>query len=673
MNTTHRRIVDASNSSEREFVAGLVDELSRRFSAWIVTPQQLEAWETGLGWIWEACQGLPTSAGGWLILPEYVPPLSSIRPDLVIATGERAFVIEQKTGGQKVGRSAEVQLERYAREIWGSVGIARRGALYPVLMTSGASDGPPARLESPWTSSGGQLNVLVPSQLGEILAEVALKDHSVPPLEAWTEAKYDLHPSIVEAATALIAHVEDRNVLTHVADDEELNRVREVLLDCVSQAKRDGKRVVVMVTGVPGSGKTLVGLRLAHDPDLQAALPAGSGTPLYLTGNGPLVQVLVEAIARDHHSRYPEEGMAQSRAWAGSKVKLVRAITADDFPVDSHVVVFDEGQRIWTAEQMRLKHGKDHNVSEAEAILATLEDRDWAVLVVLIGGGQEINRGEAGPATWMEAISTRTVSDFVWSGLVSSEVAVAGDSRAVQDPQLHLRVSRRASSAAALSEWVEMLLDGELTAAEALRTREFPLFPLVVTRDLEVAKKWVRDRVEHDAADGFRPTSGAFASSKNGRLRAYGLEVGSGSRDEIDWPKWFLDRAPSVHASELLEVAASEFKCQGLELDYALVGWSWDLVWIDQKWRPRRLNKSKASWHNLKLDAEYLINAYRVLLTRCRRGMVIWVPEGNAGDPSRDVAGMNEVFGALIAAGVMPLEEGPSPAGAPGLVPARTA
>ena len=250
---------------------------------------------------------------------------------------------------------------------------------------------------------------------------------------------------------------------------------------------------------------------------------------------------------------------------------------------------------------------------------------------------------------------------------------MAGDSRAVQDPQLHLRVSRRASSAAALSEWVEMLLDGELTAAEALRTREFPLFPLVVTRDLEVAKKWVRDRVEHDAADGFRPTSGAFASSKNGRLRAYGLEVGSGSRDEIDWPKWFLDRAPSVHASELLEVAAREFKCQGLELDYALVGWSWDLVWIDQTWRARRLNKSKASWQNLKLDAEYLINAYRVLLTRCRRGMVIWVPEGNGGDPSRDVAGVDDVFEALIAAGVTPLEDGPSPTETPGLASVRPA
>ena len=197
--------------------------------------------------------------------------------------------------------------------------------------------------------------------------------------------------------------------------------------------------------------------------------------------------------------------------------------------------------------------------------------------------------------------------------------------------------------------------------------------PLVITRDLELAKKWVRERVEHNVADGFRPTSGAFASSKNGRLRAYGLEVGSGSRDEIDWPKWFLDRAPSVHASELLEVAASEFKCQGLKLDYALVGWSWDLVWIDQTWRARRLNKSKASWQNLKLDAEYLINAYRVLLTRCRRGMVIWVPEGNGGDPSRDVAGVDDVFEALIAAGVTPLEDGPSPTETPSLASVRPA
>jgi hypothetical protein len=207
-----------------------------------------------------------------------------------------------------------------------------------------------------------------------------------------------------------------------------------------------------------------------------------------------------------------------------------------------------------------------------------------------------------------------------------------------------------------------MLLDGDLLSAADLRASDFPDFPMVVTRHLHTAKAWVRSKVDEDAEIGFRPTSGVFASSKSGRLRAYGLEVGSGSRDEIDWPKWFLDRAPSLHSSELLEVAASEFKCQGLELDYSVVGWSWDLVWLDHEWQARRLNKSNADWHRLKSDADYLINAYRVLLTRCRRGMAIWVPQGDPGDPSRNSALATSVFEVLVAAGVRSIDTSASTA-----------
>ena len=656
MVSTYRTVRHARECTQEAFLDSLMNELASRFAPWVLTPQQIGAWQTGLGWIWEACNRLPEQADGWLILPEYLPPLSSSRPDVVIATGERAFLIEQKTGDQPVGRAAQAQLERYTWEVWGSVLAARRVALHPVLMfeSKKPSEG---RLAAAWTQDGGEPSVLTPVQFGDVLAQAAQHDASVADLSGWTTPRYTLHPSIVEAATALIAHVEDRNVLTHVADDAELNRIRDSLLACVSRAQRESAHVLVMVTGVPGSGKTLVGLRLAHDPDLQDALPAGSGTPLYLTGNGPLVQVLVEAIARDHHSRFPEVSKTQARTWAGSKVKLVRAITADEFPVESHVVVFDEGQRIWTAEHMALKHGKDHVTSEAEAILATLEGRAWAVLVVLIGGGQEINRGEAGPSTWVDAVEARTTIDFQWSGVASPEIELPKSPLFQADPKLHLRVSRRATSAAALSEWVEDLLSGDLESAARLRSSEFPLFPLVVTRHLHEAKNWIRERVESEPLSGLRPTSGAFASSKNGRLRAYGIEVGAGARDETNWPRWFLDRKPSLHSSELLEVAASEFKCQGLELDYTLVCWSWDLAWDGQAWNTRRLDKARAKWHNLNVDAEYLLNAYRVLLTRCRRGSVIWVPLGSEDDRSRDSNAADSIYHALVEAGVTSLSQ----------------
>lgn len=153
-------------------------------------------------------------------------------------------------------------------------------------------------------------------------------------------------------------------------------------------------------------------------------------------------------------------------------------------------------------------------------------------------------------------------------------------------------------------------------------------------------------------------TYGLLASSQSKRLHAYGVRV-IGSSENFNWVDWYLDGPPNLNSSRLLEVAAPEYHCQGLELDYTLLCWSWDLVAEGQQWRPRYLGDRKgAKWYDDDAEAKYSLNTYRVLLTRARQGMAIWVPEGdmrdkNDGlyDPSRNPEEMNEVFSRLVQAG----------------------
>lgn len=694
MQQTLRRVDDCRSGSKQEFVEALIQELSARFARWVVTAEQTEAWRTGFDWVWSACQRLPAIADDWLLLPEFLPPLSRKRPDLVLVSHTSVYVIEMKTGERAVGVAAATrQLGDYAAEVWGTIKPARELRVVAVLLLARRPPGVPTNLVS-WTPEEPAQNVWTEADLAEALLEDRTDiGGEICPSE-WLDAILNLHPTIVDAATNLVAHIQDRAIRTYMADDAELERVRLHILAVIERARTGQCQYLVLITGVPGSGKTVVGLRLAHDPDLQASLPSGSGTPLYLTGNGPLVKVLVEALARSHVAQFPAVGKGKAQKDAEAKIRSVHNL--QELPISSHVVVFDEGQRIWTAKKPNagastppdvaadfldpsadesdreledpesMDHTDDHE-SEAEIVLRAVEGRDWAVLVVLIGGGQELNTREAGPGTWLEAVHRRQAAGKDWHLVASPEVTPPGYCGQL-DSGLHLSASRRARTAAGLSEWVNLLLRGRLDEACELRQSGFPQFPLLVTRDLLQAKIWVRVQAEKDPDVSSAPQYGLFGSAKSGRLRAEGLEVGTLPRDDTNWVAWFLDRRAghpaggSLHSAEMLEVAASEFKCQGLELDYAAVAWSWDFVLSEGEWNARRLNKTNATWRSAGSASRYSQNAYRVLLTRSRKGMIIWVPQGDAADPSRAPHEMDCVYAALLRAGVealshIPIEE----------------
>lgn len=655
-----RTFGDARAVNEQAFTSSLVSELSSRFVGFSISDSQLEAWHLSFNWLHEAITNSPSAGNHWLILPEFNPPLAAVRPDLVLVSETHTAVLEFKTGASPAGKVARTQLQDYAQVMWQTMTGVRDSKVIAGLIS------PSIRKSNTdfafWSQQEPTLNELNPKDLHNLLASMASTSRlDTIDLESWLLPTYDLHPDIVTAASEMIAHVEDRGITTHLSDDAELDEVRQNVLALIKRSREEKSRQVVLISGVPGAGKTLIGLRLAHDPELRDSLPGDAGTPLYITGNGPLVDVLVEAVARDDRRRNPDKSISRARTDASSKIKLVHGITQGDLATNTHIVVFDEGQRIWTAEHMVRKGKSKDLVSEAEWILKELEghNREWVTLVVLIGSGQEINIGEAGAITWLEAVTKRSQAGSPWHLVAPVELRMPPNPELSSIEGLTLKVSRRAASASLLSQWVSLLLDGKIALARELRTKNTQLgkFPIFATRSLSAARSWLWNQIKDDSS-GIKLNAGLVASSKSSRLRAFGLEVGNQPRDEsVDWTKWFLDPPISLHSSSRLEVAASEFKTQGLELDFVGVAWSWDLVLRDDVWVSRTVNKSTAKWRENKANKQLLVNAYRVLLTRARKGLIVWVPEGSIDDPSLPPAEMDLVYEALLEAGACALPE----------------
>jgi len=396
------------------------------------------------------------------------------------------------------------------------------------------------------------------------------------------------------------------------------------------------------VTGVPGAGKTLAGLNIVHNRTLwEGGRPPG----VFLSGNAPLVRIISAAIARDFAQRV-RGGRAErtTNTFIQNVHTFARyALDKPDSPVTEHVVVFDEAQRAWNAAQNSKKTGQ--SASEPELILSIMDRHpDWAVLVALVGGGQEIHDGEAGLAEWGRALHTKfqhwqiAVSPKALSG----DTSVAGQrlfgnnvstSLAIQQEQaLHLDVNLRAFRAQRISEWVEAVLSGNAeSAAEILE--DACGFPMACTRSLVTARKWLYENTR-----GMR-RCGLVASSGAARLRPDGLELSSGFRrgNRDLYLHWFLNPPPDIRSSNQLEVAASEFECQGLELDWVGVCWSGDFTFDPQKGNFSYHNFSGSGWREDKkpTDRQYLLNTYRVLLSRAREGLIIWVPPGDPLDQTR--------------------------------------
>ena len=603
---------------------------------------QRDAWVEQFQILREGFRGVD----GHLFL-EFVVPRIGSRVDAVVISGPVILAIEFKVGERDFPRHSLNQAWDYALDLKNFHLGSHHAPIVPLLVATEAVGG-----------DGGlgkthRDGVYFPIRVGKralagvitkILGEV--KGVAVDAL-AWSKAPYQPTPTIVQAAQALYAQHSVEAISRSDAGAKNLQVTSRRIDEIVEEAKGRGRKVICFVTGVPGSGKTLVGLNQAT----QRREGAGKTHAVFLSGNGPLVAVLREALVRDEVAREKLAGKRLRKGEVGQKVKAfiqnvhhfrdegVKSMGGREPPAD-RVVIFDEAQRAWNKEMtsafMKAKKGvKGFEFSEPEFLLSYMDrHKDWAVVICLVGGGQEINRGEAGIRAWLEAVRDKysgwrvyispslEEAEFGAGGVLPS---LEGRKEVVKDEGLHLAVSMRSFRAENLSRWVRAVLDVEEKTAQEIFPDLKKLYPMALTRDLEKAKAWVREKA------GGTERYGIVASSKGSRLKPDAIDV----RVMVDPVHWFLNDQEDTRSSYYLEDAATEFDVQGLELDWALVAWDGDFRKEGAGWG--NWSFCGSSWDRIQKAERrmYQKNAYRVLLTRARQGMVIYVPRGSAEDPTR--------------------------------------
>ncbi|MFN6955535.1 MAG: DNA/RNA helicase domain-containing protein [Acetobacteraceae bacterium] len=613
--------------------------------------EQQAAWEAQIAALRDAIRGADGEA--WTVALEYDLLRLEKRADAVLLTDRAILVLEFKTTDASPAALAEA--EDYALDLRDFHAGSRAHPIVPVLVSGGARFAAPAQPPLLWQGVLPPI-ACAPEELGALLAWVQSTAPPGAPLDgaAWLAAPYRPVPGIVDAATMLYARHGVADIAAARADAANLRGTSDAIARAIAAAKRDHAKTVVFVTGIPGAGKTLCGLNAVFG----AAKQDGAA---FLSGNAPLIAVLREALARDAVSRGARKPQAEREVKAA--IQNVHRFL-EDHALDparvppERLIVFDEAQRAWDEKKARQgtqnRPGRLTMSEPAHTLEIMGRHEGWAVVVALIGGGQEINTGEAGIAEWGRVIG----ADPRWGAVAGPGVVDApdplrrlADGRPLWlrlDPALDLTVPLRAVRDASVAEWVEAVLanDAARAAAIAAAADEFPVF---LTRDLDALRAALRR-----FARGLR-RAGIVRSSGAKRLRGEGLAA-EVTADEV--PDWFLNRFPDVRASDALEAAATEYACQGLELDVVGVAWGGDLVREAGGWAARRFAGTR--WQAERSEAHYVLNTYRVLLTRARAETVIWVPRGSARDDAfhdatRDAEVLDEVAAFLSACGAKAL------------------
>ena len=616
---------------------------------------QRDAWLDEIALLRPALVGTPGT-----VHLEYIVPRIGSRIDAVVVTGSVIIVLEFKVGEREFNRADYNQAWDYALDLKNFHSGSHDSPIVPILVATEAADADSC-LPDPH-SDGVYPPLRANASTLPALIRLAAAVHGPFQLDGmeWARAPYRATPTIVEAAQALFAGHSVEAIARTEAGVYNLTETSQTVEQVVGRSRESGRKAIVFVTGVPGAGKTLVGLNIATKRRERAEATHA----VFLSGNGPLVTVLREALTRDAIQRRGHHEPSRRRAEIRQEVKAFiqnvhhfrDAGLEDAGPPSDHIVIFDEAQRAWdramTADFMRRKKGKpDFDQSEPEFLLSYLDrHRNWAVVVCLVGGGQEIHRGEAGISAWLDAVRDQFPAwdVYISASLTDSEYAageairrLAGRRNVFTEPKLHLAVSLRSFRAENVSRFVKAVLDTDEGAArETLRTLE--RYPIVLTRDLQAAKQWVRSRARGSERYGLVASSGAQ------RLKPHAIDI----RVDVNPIHYFLNGPDDPRSSYYLEDAATEFQIQGLELDWACVTWDADLRYDGDGWRYRSFRGTKWTNVNQPERQQYLRNAYRVLLTRARQGMAIFVPEGETADPTRDPAYYDPTFEYLKGIGI---------------------
>jgi DUF2075 family protein len=637
---------------------------------------QIDAWDGEIAILQEALLTWRYTDGK--IVFEYDIPRLGKRIDVVLLLSGIVFCIEFKVGESEIKVGDVDQVLDYALDLKNFHKFSEDRIIVPILVATRYD-----RSSSVIQSSIYDDRVLNPLMTGssdvtKLIADVLERfpnENTVN--ENWIISPYAPTPTIIEAARTLYESHSVKDITRHEADKVTTDTTIAYILDVIHKSKANGEKSICFVTGVPGAGKTLVGLEVAVKQTYQDQdKPIEDEGAVYLSGNGPLVAVLNEALAQDNYKKCKErqepKKLSDSRREVSKFIQIIHRYRDNmlekiKIPVENgkleidpekavkmkgsgygeveHVAIFDEAQRSWTHKRIAdyLKRGGTYGnkkkvdnfpMSEAAFLIWSLDQReDWATIVCLVGGGQEINTGEAGITEWISSLNDMFPhwKVYISPKLTEPEYAEGKVNELLKDnpnvtfnEKLHLGVSLRSFRAEKLSAFVHSLLAVDGNAAsiyEEIKDR----YPIVLTRDMEKAKRWI-----HEKARGNERT-GVLITKESARYKPLGIHVLPSDDDNA--VHWFLEDITDTRSSNYLEDAATEIQVQGLELEYTCVLWDADMRYEDGEWQFYTFNRR---WNELKADTEskadrmkYMLNAYRVLMTRARSGMVICVPKGN--------------------------------------------
>jgi hypothetical protein len=601
---------------------------------------QVIAWRGLLPTLRNAVSKLPSD---WRLLLEYPLLRLDRRLDAVLVTDRAIIIFEFKTAA--INKAALLQAEDYARDLRDFHTASRHHPVVPIVVSSA---GTPALPNWPllWLTYDNPALQASPTTLHGLLADILARiDHRGVAVDAWEHGTYRPVPTIIEAALMLYRKHGVEDIKAARADANNLTETTEAILQAVRDARTGSRHIIVFVTGIPGAGKTLCGLNVVFSADTEAA---------FLTGTLPMVYVLRAALAKDA-GQAGTKSKDQAKREAKTKIQSITGFLKDQrdrtAPPAEHVIVFDEAQRAWDAaygaQKFRLAD------SEAGIVLDIMHrHEDYGVIVALVGNGQEINTGEAGLQEWGKALQARQywliraapgVIDAAEPRQNLFTIKPAGLSVA---PSLHLQVPVRQIRSSAAAPWVDAVLRGATEEAVGIAAETVPF---LITRSLAGMRLALRQK------SGGNRRAGLVCSSGAKRLVADGIWPKFDHLDDNAVANWFLKSWPTdVRASDALEIPATEFACQGLELDHVGLCWGGDFIWTGQ-WTTRNFSGTKWQYPKRPPALEFCRNTYRVLLTRARFETIIWIPAGDQADPTREPEFFDRTAAHLLACGASPL------------------
>ena len=648
-----------------------------------------EAWKSEIKIMRNVVSKLLDSNGQ--IIFEYDIPRLGKRIDLVLLYRGIVFCMEFKVGESKILEGDIDQVLDYALDLKNFHKFSQDKVIVPILVATRFSKSTTDiqmsvyddRVVNPLVTGENGIYDLITKVLAKFPNETSVNS-------SWLISPYAPTPTIIEAAKTLYESHSVENITRHEADKVSTDETIKYIIDVIQKSKTNGEKSICFVTGVPGAGKTLVGLDVAVRQTYQGNdEPVEDEGAVYLSGNGPLVAVLNEALAQDNHQKCKARGekknLSDSRREVGKFIQIIHRYRDNMLakiknPVENgvleidptkaveqgkagygeveHVAIFDEAQRAWTHKRIAdyLKRGGTYGnklkvpnfpISESAFLIWSLDQReDWATIICLVGGGQEIHDGEAGISEWINALNDKFPhwKVYISPKLTESEYAegkvnelLKENSNVTYSEKLHLGVSLRSFRAEKLSAFVHALLAIEPEKAAELYSEINERYPIVLTRDMEKAKAWLHSRVR-----GTERT-GVLISKESSRYKPLGIHVlPSGDENAVHW---FLDDKANTKSSNYLEDAATEIQVQGLELDYTCLLWDADMRYDNGEWHfykfngTTKWNEQLPTTENKQELRKYMLNAYRVLLTRARSGMVICIPKGN---PNKTLSGFWE-------------------------------